>query len=101
MKKKTFILFLFSLFSILLSFSQPININLSNTFIFAGEPYMAINPLNTQNIVVAWMAADISTGFKNAIKTKVSFDGGNTWGNQIIHPHISSTWVSADVSMQF
>src|ERR1019366_2096630 len=84
-----------------LCFSQPANTNLSNTLVYAGEPYLAINPLNDQNIVVAWMAADVSTGFKTSIKTKVSFDGGTTWGSQVIHPHIASTTTSADVSMQF
>lgn len=84
-----------------LCFSQPANTNLSNTLVFAGEPYLAINPLNNQNIVVAWMAADLSTGFKTSIKTKVSFDGGTTWGSQVIHPHIAPICTSADVSMQF
>jgi len=84
-----------------LCFSQPANTNLSNTLVYAGEPYLAINPLNDQNIVVAWMAADVSTGFKTSIKTKVSFDGGTTWGSQVIHPHIAPTCTSADVSMQF
>jgi hypothetical protein len=82
-------------------FSQPANTNLSNTFAFAGEPYLAINPLNPQNIVVAWMAVDLSTGPKTAIKTRVSFDGGNTWSPALIHPHIATTTTSADVSMQF
>ena len=84
-----------------LCFSQPTNTNLSSTMVYAGEPYLAINPLNNQIIVVAWMAADLSTGFKTSIKTKVSFDGGTTWGNQVIHPHIASTCTSADVTMQF
>lgn len=101
---KNFI-FLFSIlnshFSILNCFSQPDNINLSNTAAFEGEPYLAINPANQKNIVVAWMAFDFSTGFKVAIKIKSSFDGGQTWGNQFIQPHLGATWHSADVSMQF
>lgn len=90
-----------SLFIISIGYSQPANTNLSNTLVFAGEPYLAINPVNPQNIVVAWMAADLSTGFIVAIKTKVSFDGGTSWGNQVIHPHMGTKWTSADVSIQF
>ncbi len=100
MHRSTFLSLIFLLTGSL-SFSQPANINLSNTLVYAGEPYLAINPLNEQNIVVAWMAADLSTGFITSIKTKVSFDGGSTWGYQVIHPHIAPTCSSADVSLQF
>jgi len=81
--------------------AQPANTDLSNTIYFGGEPYLAVNPTNPQNIIVAWMALDASTNYKVAIKSKVSFDGGTTWGNQFIQPHFSKTWYSADVSMQF
>ena len=80
---------------------QPANINLSLTSAFEGEPYLAVNPTNTNNIVVAWMADDASTGGRVTIKTKTSFDGGVTWGNAHNNPHFGATWTSADVSMQF
>ncbi len=83
------------------AFSQTANINLSNTLLFEGEPYLAINPTNHQNMVVGWMALDASTAFRMGIKTKVSFDGGNTWGNEFVQPHLGSAWHSADVSMKF
>lgn len=98
---KSIVIFILLLITGNIGFSQPANTNLSNTLVYAGEPYLAINPLNNQNIVVAWMAADLSTGLVVAIKTKVSFDGGSTWGNQVIHPHAAAGWHSADVSMQF
>jgi len=99
---KKMLLFFYSVFCILhFAFAQPININLSNTSFFEGEPFLAINPANPQNIVVAWMAADLSTNFKVAIKSKTSFDGGATWGNQFIQPHQGPTLHSADVSMAF
>ena len=82
-------------------FSQPTNINLSNTPLFGGEPYLAVNPANHQNIVVAWMTFDVSTNFRMSIKSKVSFDGGAIWGDQFIQPHFGTTWHSADVSLQF
>jgi Secretion system C-terminal sorting domain len=81
--------------------AQPANINISQTSVFEGEPYLAINPTNPNNIVVAWMADDASTNFKVSIKTKTSFDGGLTWGNPDVKPHLGTTWSSADVSMQF
>lgn len=31
------------------------NINISNTNLFGGEPYLAVNPTNNQNLVAAWM----------------------------------------------
>jgi hypothetical protein len=83
------------------SFAQPANLNISNTQAFEGEPYLAVNPTNTNNIIIAWMALDLSTNFKVSIKSKASFDGGATWGNQRIQPHISAAWHSADVSMAF
>jgi hypothetical protein len=83
------------------TFAQPANINISNTQAFEGEPYLAVNPTNPKNIIVAWMALDLSTAFKVGIKTKVSFDGGATWGNQQVQPHQSPAWHSADVSIAF
>jgi hypothetical protein len=96
--KKYLIIILCSVIKI---FGQQTNINISNTSLFAGEPYLVINPTNKKNIIVGWMASDFSTGFKMSIKTKTSFDGGVTWTNQHIKPHFSPNWGSADVSMAF
>lgn len=82
-------------------YSQPVNTNISNSAYFGGEPYLAINPQNSNNIVIAWMALDFSTNFKVSIKSKTSFDGGLTWGNPFVQPHFMSNWGSADVSMGF
>ena len=81
--------------------AQPANTNLSATQTFEGEPYLAVNPANTANIVVAWMAFDLTTHFRTSIRTKVSFDGGATWGHDFVQPHFSPTFGSADVSMAF
>ena len=88
-------------YSLFTAEAQPANINLSLTSAFEGEPYLAVNPTNPNNIVVAWMADDASTGGRVSIKTKASFDGGATWGNAHVNPHFGATWTSADVSMQF
>lgn len=81
--------------------AQPANIAISTSTIFSGEPYLAVNPTNPKNIIIAWMALDASTNFKMGIKTKVSFDGGFTWGSQHVKQHVKSTYKSADVSIQF
>ncbi len=91
------------IFTSAIAFAQPNNVNVSNntTTARAGEPYLAVNPTNPKNIVIAWMAIDPSTGFVQSIKSKASFDGGLTWGNQKVHPHFGTTWHSGDVNMQF
>ena len=54
----------------LLSIGQ--NQNISNGNIFDGEPYLSINPSNSQHMVVAWMGyLPFSRVY---IKTKVSFN---------------------------
>ena len=63
------------LFSIPVANSQPVNTNISNGIAFDGEPFIAINPLNGQNLVAAWMGIEYSGGqFLIAIKTRASFD---------------------------
>lgn len=81
--------------------AQPANIAISTSTVFSGEPYLAVNPTNSKNIIIAWMALDASTSYKMSIKTKVSFDGGATWGNQHVQNHAKPTHKSADVSIQF
>jgi hypothetical protein len=99
MKKSALTLFAF--LSLFTARSQLQNINISGSIYFDGEPYLAVNPTNHQNMVIAWMGITISGGVKISIKTKASFNGGQTWGSLNIKPHMSSTWGSADVSMAF
>ncbi|NRD20448.1 T9SS type A sorting domain-containing protein [Winogradskyella eckloniae] len=76
------------------------NTNLSNGVVFDGEPYLSINPTNSQHIVVAWMGwVNLSNQFK--IKTKTSFDGGQTWNAATELPHTVSGYTSADPSIDF
>lgn len=44
------------------------------TLLDAAEPHVAVNPLNRNNIVAAWMGAKVQEIF-----TAASFDGGMTW----------------------
>ena len=44
--------------------SNAQNQNLSNGNVFEGEPFIAINPTNTQNIVVAWMGFVAANGIR-------------------------------------
>jgi hypothetical protein len=93
------LLLLLSLFTVGVINSQ--NINLSNLNVFEGEPYIAINPLNNKNIVVAWMGYVFGSGTALTIKTKQSLDGGQTWSTAVNLPHMSPTFKSADVSIAF
>jgi len=75
------------------------NTNISNGLVFDGEPYLVVNPNNSQHMVVAWM------GFKMynqiVIKTKTSFDGGQTWSVANYAPHTNPAYGSADPSLDF
>src|ERR1700758_120725 len=99
MKKYVFIIFVLS--CVFNANAQIQNTNISGSIYFDGEPYLAVNPTNHKNMVIAWMGITISGGVKISIKTKASFDGGLTWGSLNTKPHMSSTWGSADVSMAF
>src|SRR5713226_3903323 len=86
---------LLSSFFFLLSFQtghpQPVNTNISNGILFDGEPYLAINPINNQNLVAAWMGLKLSNGqYRIAIKTRASFDGGNSWSIANALPHFGT-----------
>lgn len=82
--------------------AQTINTNISNGILFDGEPYLVINPTNNQNLVAAWMGFKFSNGqYKIAIKTRASFDGGNSWSIVKTLPHFGTGYGSADVSMAF
>lgn len=82
--------------------AQPTNTNISNGLLFDGEPYLAINPTNNQNLVTAWMGMKFTNGlFRIAIKTRASFDGGNTWSTINTLPHMGTAFGSADPSMAF
>ncbi len=98
MKTKILVLFFFLLF-FQFGFTQPVNTNISNGTIFDGEPFLAINPANNKNLVAAWMGFKI--GNHIVIKTRASFDGGNTWSNFKSLPHFGTNYTSADVSMAF
>lgn len=81
-------------------FAQGQNQNISNGVVFDGEPYIAVNPSNSQHIVVAWMSwINIVNQFK--IKSRASFDGGLTWSSAVEHPHTVSTYSSADPCIDF
>ncbi len=91
---------LFLLIALLLSFSLfSQNQNLSNGIAFDGEPYLVINPNNSQHIVVAWMGYKF--GNLLVIKYRVSFDAGNSWSTTNNIPHVISNYTSADPSITF
>ncbi len=87
------------LFLTSVAYSSAQNQNISQGNVFDGEPYLTIDPHNSQHMVVAWM------GFvpfnQVAIKTKVSFDAGQTWSNENYVEHTNALYGSADPSLAF
>jgi hypothetical protein len=75
------------------------NQNISMGTAFDGEPYLSVNPSNSQHLVVAWMGY-LPFNYI-VIKTKVSFDGGQTWSNTNYIPHTNPLYGSADPSLEF
>jgi predicted heme/steroid binding protein len=75
------------------------NLNLSNLLSFDGEPYIAVNPANQNNVVAGWMR--VRADGKIWIATKASFDKGQTWSAISFMPHDTLVNGSADVSIAF
>lgn len=75
------------------------NTLVSSGNIFEGEPYLAVNPLNTNHLVAAWMGFQLNQ--KIVIKSVVSMDGGSTWTAPIWQAHQQIGNSSADVSLGF
>ncbi len=101
MKQILFTLFI-ALTMLPFGYAQPTNTNISNGLIFDGEPYIAINPTNAQNLVAAWMGFKLSGGsYHIAIKTRASFDGGTTWSVANALPHYAAAYGAADPTMAF
>jgi hypothetical protein len=96
MKKLILLLLVLCLFNL-----SSQNVNLSNANVFEGEPYLAINPTNSKNMVVAWMGYVFGYGTALTIKVKSTFNSGGTWTSAINMPHMSPNFKSADVSMAF
>jgi len=96
MKKISILIFL--VFFILSSFGQ--NQNISEGIIFDGEPYLAVNLQNSQQITVVWMGY-IPYVTKVALKIRVSSDGGQTWSDKIYIPHVNSDYGSADPALAY
>ena len=81
--------------------AQPANTNITPTpSYFDGEPYLIINPANSQNLVAAWMSLKYANGqIHIALKTRASFNGGTTWSTAVTLPHFGTAYGSADPSM--
>lgn len=87
------------LFLLVYSLAHSQNVNVSNGTVFDGEPYLAIDPSNSQHLVAAWMGFKVGQGI--VIKTKYSNDGGATWSVANELPHIAGALGAADVSLEY
>ncbi len=79
--------------------SAQTNLNLSGATLFDGEPYIAVNPANQNNIIAGWMR--LRPDGKIWIATRASFDQGQTWSAINFMPHDTVINGSADVSIAF
>ncbi|MDR9374623.1 MAG: sialidase family protein [Schleiferiaceae bacterium] len=76
------------------------NQELSPGLIFNGEPFLAQNPQNPQELTVAWMGYKPGSR-KLSIKTRTSLDGGDTWQGVLRLPHVQSGLGAADPTMAY
>ncbi|MEN9699042.1 MAG: hypothetical protein RLZZ301_240 [Bacteroidota bacterium] len=81
------------------AFATAQNVLVSEGNFFEGEPHLAINPTNPQQLVAAWMGYQPNQ--KIVIKTAVSTDAGQTWSSPQWFTHLQTGNSSADVSMAF
>lgn len=79
--------------------SAQTNYNLSNLSLSDGEPYIAVNPANQNNIIAGWMRLRLDG--KIWIATRASFDKGQTWSTINFMPHDTVLNNSADVIIAF
>lgn len=93
------VLFTVAISLISLIIQAQINFNLSNLVSFDGEPNIAVNPANQNNIIAGWMRLRLDG--KIWIATKTSFDKGQTWSAIHFMPHDTIINSSADVSIAF
>ncbi|MDP5067048.1 MAG: hypothetical protein NWP99_07115 [Crocinitomicaceae bacterium] len=91
-------LFLF-LSAFLFGSVQAQNLLVSSGQIFEGEPYLAVDPQNSNHLVAAWMGFQLNQ--KVVIKSVVSTDGGSTWTAPVWQAHQQAGNSSADVSLGF
>lgn len=87
------------LFGVCVAHAQPQNSNLSNLASFDGEPSLAVNPANPDNLIAGWMRLRLDGKIWIAVRS--SFDGGATWSPIQFLPHVHSDNGSADVSITF
>jgi hypothetical protein len=75
------------------------NQKLTTRDVFDGEPFIAVNPDNSQHIVVAWMGFMFGKNF--VIQIRRSLDGGKTWSTPAEIPHVKSDYSSPDPCLAF
>ena len=78
------------------TFSQS-NTNLSNGYIFDGEPFILYNDKNPGQLIVAWMGFKLGNNI--VIKYRISNDYGETWQPTGYIPHTKDDYTSADPSI--
>jgi len=75
------------------------NQNITSSFYPDTEPYIAVNPVNSNNLIAAWMRVNLNLTVNIAVA--YSNNGGVNWSVPVSMPHLYSSFTSADVSIAF
>lgn len=92
------IIFAFLLIQTIICSGQT-NTNISNFTFWDTEPYIAINPTNSNNLIAAWMRATAIGVLSPAVS--YSTNAGATWSTPAAIPHLYSNFTAADMSIAF
>ncbi len=79
--------------------SAQTNTNISNFTYWDTEPSIAVNPVDSNNLVAAWMRA----GGVGILSAAISYstNAGASWSIPALIPHLHSNFTAADVSLAF
>jgi hypothetical protein len=95
------LLFIFSL-TTNLSVAQNADIPINPNVTFNGEQSLAIDPVNPNHLVAAWMKYHLAPAPAGmVIATSSSTNGGLNWSNPVEIIHFRTHWVSADPTLVF
>ena len=58
------------------SISQPVNVNISTNPLPDTEPFIAVNPVNPNNLIAGWMHVNLNLKISINTKTKTVYRSG-------------------------
>src|SRR2546428_14025733 len=80
---------------------SPLNVDISQRHLNESEEAIAVNPTNSNNIVVVANVGHREAGLTAGMFEGVSFDGGATWTRRLIGNHDNLGDACCDPSLSF